>query len=72
MNPTLSTILVAAILILVVGLILWSMIRRKKQGKNLSCSCGSDCSSCHASCPYGADCGRDHTSCPHKKRDDLC
>ena len=55
MNPTLATILVAMILILVVGLILWSMIRRKKQGKNLSCSFGSDCSSCHVACPYGRD-----------------
>ena len=53
MNPTVATILVALILAVIVGLIIWSMIRRKKQGKNLSCAFGSDCSSCGASCPYG-------------------
>ena len=57
MNPTLATILVALILILAVGLVLRSMLRRKKQGKNLSCSFGSDCSSCHAACPYGKQSG---------------
>ena len=67
MNPTLATILVAVILILMVGLILWSMIRRKKQGKNLSCSFGSDCSSCHAACPYGHDGDRSHAAGPREK-----
>ena len=53
MNPTVATILVALILAVIVGLIIRSMIRRKRQGKNLSCAFGSDCRSCSASCPYG-------------------
>ena len=53
MTPTVATILVAMILAVILGLILWSMVRRRKQGKNLSCAFGSDCSSCGASCPYG-------------------
>ena len=40
---TLGTFLVGALLVLIVGFILWSLHRNKKAGK---CSCGSDCGSC--------------------------
>lgn len=43
-----STIIVAALLVLLVGLIIASMVRDKKKGKSLQCGC--DCSKCGGHC----------------------
>lgn len=43
-----GTIIVGAILLLVVGLVIRSMIRDKKNGKSLQC--GGDCSHCGGRC----------------------
>lgn len=43
MGASLGTIVVAAILVIVVGIAIWSMIRNHKKGKS---SCGCDCSTC--------------------------
>lgn len=42
-NAYIGTILISLVLIAVVGSIVWSMIRQKKQGKS---SCGCGCASC--------------------------
>ena len=41
-----ATLLVSAVLVAVVGVIVWSMIKAKKNGKS---SCG--CSGCSGNCP---------------------
>lgn len=43
-----GTIVVGAILLLVVGLVIRSMVRDKKNGKSLQC--GGDCSHCGGRC----------------------
>lgn len=43
-----GTIIVGAILLLVVGLVIRSMVRDKKNGKSLQC--GGDCSHCGGRC----------------------
>lgn len=45
---TWGTALVLAIVILIVGAIIFKLVRDKKNGKS---SCGCDCSSCNACCP---------------------
>lgn len=45
----LSTIIVGLILAVIVGLIIFSMIRNKKKGK---CACGHEC----GCCPMGGSC----------------
>ena len=44
-----ATVIVGGILVIAVGLIIGYMIRRKKKGKTIGCSCGCDhCSGgCH-------------------------
>lgn len=44
----LGTLVVGAILLVVVGLIVASMVRAKKNGKSLQCGCG--CGKCDKSC----------------------
>ncbi len=48
MNTILGTTIVAMLLLLVVGLIIFSMIRDKKAGKSIQC--GGDCSRCGVHC----------------------
>lgn len=43
MNP--GTLAVSAVLVIIVGLIIYKMIKDKKSGKS-SCSCGGSCSGC--------------------------
>lgn len=43
MNP--GTFAVSAVLVIIVGLIIYTMIKDKKSGKS-SCSCGGSCSGC--------------------------
>ncbi|MBQ5398180.1 MAG: FeoB-associated Cys-rich membrane protein [Ruminococcus sp.] len=40
-----GTIIICAVLILIVGAVIFSMVRKKMQGKSVSCNCGS-CKSC--------------------------
>ncbi len=42
-----ATIIVGGILLAIVGLIIWKMIRDKKNGKS---SCGGDCAHCKGGC----------------------
>ncbi len=42
-----ATIIVGGILVAIVGLIIWKMIRDKKNGKS---SCGGDCAHCKGNC----------------------
>lgn len=44
MGSIISTIIVSAILVVIVGLIIFSMVKSKKKGKSLQC--GGDCSKC--------------------------
>lgn len=46
-----ATYLVGGALALVLGLIIAKMVRDKKKGKG-ACSCGGDCSKCHAACAH--------------------
>ena len=39
-----ATIIVGGILLAIIGLIIWKMVRDKKNGKS---SCGGDCAHCH-------------------------
>ncbi len=48
MNTILGTTIVAMLLLLVVGLIIFSMIRDKNAGKSIQC--GDDCSRCGGHC----------------------
>ena len=43
-----GTIIVGMLLLSVVGLIVWNMIKAKRQGKSIQCGC--DCSNCHGNC----------------------
>lgn len=43
-----STIIVGAILVVIVGAVICSMIRHKKSGKSLQCGC--DCKNCSHHC----------------------
>lgn len=40
----LGTVIVAGIVLLLVGLVVWKMIKDKKNGKSIQC--GGDCSKC--------------------------
>lgn len=51
MDSILGTLIVAGILILVIGLAVFSMIRDKKNGKSLQC--GFDCKKCGGHCHNG-------------------
>lgn len=51
MSSILGTLIVAGILILVIGLAVFSMIRDKKNGKSLQCGC--DCKNCGGHCRNG-------------------
>jgi hypothetical protein len=51
MGGILGTALVLIILALIIGLIVFSMVKDKKQGKS-SCSCGGSC----GCCPNSAAC----------------
>ena len=42
-----GTVLVLAVLVVIVGLIVWGMVKDRKQGKS---SCGGDCANCHGKC----------------------
>lgn len=54
LQQNLATILISAALLLVLGGIIWSMVRRKRKGES-SCGCGcSDCAmngACHGENP---------------------
>ena len=56
-DQLMGTIIVGAVLLLVVGLAVRSMIRDKKAGKSLQC--GGDCKNC----------GVIRKKCPHHKRE---
>lgn len=51
MDSILGTLIVAGILILVIGLAVFSMIRDKKNRKSLQCGC--DCKKCGGHCHNG-------------------
>lgn len=53
MGSVLGTALVVGILLLVVGLAVFSMIRDKKNGKSLQCGC--DCKKCGGHCHNGRE-----------------
>ena len=42
-----GTVLVIAVLVIIIGLIIFGIVRDHKKGKH---SCGGDCGSCHGSC----------------------
>ena len=44
-----ATWIIGGILLVIVGAIVWKMVKDKRQGKS-SCACGGDCAHCHASC----------------------
>ena len=44
-----ATWIVGGALLLVVGAVVWKMIRDRKRGKG-ACACGGDCAHCHAAC----------------------
>lgn len=48
MEPVFGTVLVVGMLILTIGLAIFSMIRDKKNGKSLQCGC--DCRKCGGHC----------------------
>ena len=56
----LPTVLICAVLVLIVGAILYSLIRNRKKGKS---SCGCGCSSC----PMGGMCHGKKAKDPHKE-----
>ncbi len=43
MEANLSTILISAVLAVIVAMIVWHLVRQKKQGKS---SCGCNCAHC--------------------------
>ncbi len=43
-----GTVVVGAILLVIVGAIIWSMISDKKKGKSIQC--GGDCKNCGGHC----------------------
>jgi len=60
MNGVIGTILILLILVAIITLIIFSMIRDKKQGKSVICgvnckSCGGCCHSC-SGCPRAGGC----------------
>lgn len=48
MNPIVGTGITIAVLVLIVGLIIRSMIKDKKAGKSVHC--GGDCKNCSGHC----------------------
>lgn len=46
-----ATWIVGGVLLLIVGAIVWKMVKDKKAGKG-SCSCGCDCASCSGNCHH--------------------
>lgn len=46
---TMATWIVGGALLLMVGLILWKLVRDKRRGKG-ACACGGDCAHCRAAC----------------------
>ena len=48
LEEIMGTILVAVILAVIVGLIIYSMVRDKKNGKSIQC--GGDCKHCGGHC----------------------
>lgn len=46
-----ATWIVGGVLLLIVGAIVWKMVKDKKAGKS-SCSCGCDCASCSGNCHH--------------------
>lgn len=42
-----ATIIVGGILLAIIGLVIWKMVRDKKNGKS---SCGGDCAHCKSNC----------------------
>lgn len=42
-----ATIIVGGILLAIIGLVIWKMVRDKKNGKS---SCGGDCAHCKVNC----------------------
>ena len=50
MKMTIGTVFVGIILLLIVGLIIYSMIRDKKNGKSIQC--GGDCKYCGGHCSH--------------------
>lgn len=42
-----ATIIVGGILLAIIGLVIWKMVRDKKNGKS---SCGGDCAHCKCNC----------------------
>lgn len=43
-----GTIIVGGILVVIVGAIVWKMVKDKKSGKSIQCGC--DCSKCSGHC----------------------
>lgn len=52
LSANLTNLVIAALLVLAVGLAVRSMIRNRKAGKS---SCGCDCASCGAGCKENLD-----------------
>lgn len=52
-----GTVIVLAVLVVIVGLIVRSMIRDKKNGKSIQC--GGNCSACGGHCHYSAGAGKE-------------
>lgn len=50
MESVFGTAFVGIIILAIVGLIIWSMIRDKKNGKSIQC--GGDCKHCGGHCNY--------------------
>lgn len=49
-----GTVLVLAVVVLIVGGIIWGMYKKKKAGKGVFCNCGSDdCDGCGGKCAAG-------------------
>lgn len=46
-----ATWIIGGVLLLIVGAIVWKMVKDKKAGKG-SCSCGCDCASCSGNCHH--------------------
>ncbi len=44
-----ATWIVGGVLVLIVGAIVWKLVKDKKSGKS-ACACGGDCAHCHAAC----------------------
>lgn len=67
LSQYLGTIIICLVLVVVFGLLLWSLIRDKKKGKS---SCGGCCSSCAMGCHCQAANAAGAAKANDKKADD--